>query len=62
MESAFVQLHIFDLHGRLVRTPVEGVLEMGLHEFPVEGLCSGMYFAGMQTGELTSVKFFLVIH
>ena len=62
VESAFVQLYIFDLYGRLVRIPVEGVLEMGLHEFPVEGLCSGMYFARMRTGEFTLVKSFLVIH
>ncbi|HEX5132440.1 MAG TPA: FlgD immunoglobulin-like domain containing protein [Candidatus Krumholzibacteria bacterium] len=49
-----VTLRIYDVHGRLVTTVVEGVQAQGLHEIPWDGsdasgraLPSGVYFAAL---------------
>jgi hypothetical protein len=60
-EAAAVELSIFDLSGRMVDTPFDQTMEAGSYQHTVEGLCSGLYFARLETGGETSVRQFLVI-
>jgi hypothetical protein len=54
--SGTVCLQVFDVSGRLLLTPVQGVFESGVHEVPFDAsrLASGMYYCRMQvSGSLT---------
>ena len=63
-----VQLRIFDVHGRLVRTLVDGVLAQGHHELRWDGrtdagtpLASGTYLCRLRAGDYTGVQKLLLI-
>ncbi|MCK5115120.1 MAG: T9SS type A sorting domain-containing protein [Candidatus Aegiribacteria sp.] len=60
-ETAFVELRVFDISGRLVSTPVSETFECGIHEIPVGDLCSGIYFARMDSGGFSDTQRFVVI-
>ena len=52
-----ISLRVYDVHGRLVATVVDGIRQQGLHEIPWNGrdsagrpLPSGVYFAALNAG------------
>jgi hypothetical protein len=61
LEEADVELGIYDLAGRLVRTPARGPHSSGLHEVVVSDLPLGVYVARMRAGgQLASERFAVV--
>jgi hypothetical protein len=57
-ETDYVSLKVFDSTGRLVAMLTDAVQDAGSHEvtFGASGLASGLYFARMQTGGLTTIS------
>lgn len=57
-EIANVELHVFDLQGRLVSTLVSDRLEAGYHSktFNASNLASGIYFYRLKAGSFSTVK------
>ncbi|MBN2585674.1 MAG: T9SS type A sorting domain-containing protein [Candidatus Fermentibacteraceae bacterium] len=60
-EAAAVKLAVYDLSGRRVETPFDQTMQAGSYQHTVDGLCSGLYFARLETGGEMSVRQFLVI-
>jgi hypothetical protein len=61
--SSRVSLRVYDVHGRMVRELVEGVVEAGEHTVLFDGrssadaaLASGIYFLRMETPEILQVR------
>lgn len=54
--NADVQLNIFDIHGKLLQTVINGPLEAGRHQYFWNSgeLPSGIYFCGLLIDEITS--------
>lgn len=60
-ETIHVELRIFDIAGRLVSTPASDVYGCGIHQVPVDDLCSGIYFVRMESGGFSDTQRFVVI-
>jgi hypothetical protein len=58
-----VSLRVYDVNGRLVQTPVEGVLESGYHTATIvtKGLPGGVYFYKLQAADGKSLSKRLVV-
>jgi len=61
--AASVQLIVFDVTGREVRTLVEGVQEAGRHEvvFDGAGLAAGLYLVRMESGSYSAARKLLLL-
>jgi flagellar hook assembly protein FlgD len=62
-QRALSHLVVYDVTGRVVRTLVNGVLEAGIHPIPWNGrsdagtsVATGVYFAKLESGGLTSAR------
>ena len=60
-EAAFVEIRVFDISGRIVSTPVSETVKPGIHEIPVDDLCSGIYFVRMDSGGFSDTQRFVLI-
>ena len=58
-----VQLRVFDVSGRLLLTPVDAILDPGVHsvEIPTSGLAGGVYFYRLEAGEKKLSRRFTVM-
>jgi hypothetical protein len=61
--AARVELDVFDLTGRKVRSLVEGKLAAGFHEidFDGAGLASGLYLVRMESGDFAATRKLLLV-
>jgi len=57
-QTGDVKLQMFDIGGRLARTPVDGWLEAGRHSIVVEGcdLPAGIYIFRLKTESMTIAR------
>jgi hypothetical protein len=60
-ETAFVNLSIFDISGRLVEVITTDEYQPGYHALIVDDLAPGIYFCRMATDDLTATQRFVVI-
>lgn len=56
-----VSINVFDISGRLVSTPVDGVFPEGEHSISVEGLSTGIYFYRMVSSGFSDIKRMIVL-
>jgi subtilisin family serine protease len=61
--AEFVNLKIYDILGREVKTLVSGMKEAGMHtvDFESEDIASGIYLYKMESGDFTAVKKMMLI-
>ncbi|MCK4528339.1 T9SS type A sorting domain-containing protein, partial [candidate division WOR-3 bacterium] len=50
-EECKVELRIYDVTGRCVRTAIDRLIEAGIHKVNIEGLSAGVYFYNFRAGE-----------
>ena len=60
-ELSTVELSIYDLTGRQVITPSQGVYSPGVHQMQLGRLTPGIYFSRMISGDFTATQRFVVI-
>ena len=62
-ERTPLKIEVFDLHGSLVKTWIDDVIESGVYEVSVdiEGLTQGQYYMMMTNGRWRTVKAFSVV-
>ena len=62
-EGGFVQLTVYDVTGRLVSRPVDGVMSPGEHfvQFDASSLASGVYFYRLNIGKFSQTKKMVVL-
>jgi hypothetical protein len=59
----FIRIHVFDIFGRSVGTPVEGRMPAGIHEFGFDGsaLPSGVYFLRLEATGGSEIRRMILI-
>ena len=60
-ESAYVDIYVFDLSGRLVNENFGDDYTPGYHDVLLDDLSSGIYFCKMTAGDFTATQRFVVI-
>ena len=54
--ESFVNLRMYDLAGKLIRTAFEGELQQGSHSFTMNDLTSGIYFVRLESDCATDLR------
>ncbi|MCK4321758.1 T9SS type A sorting domain-containing protein [candidate division WOR-3 bacterium] len=50
-ENCKVELRIYDVTGRCVKTAIDGFMDAGIHQINIEGLSAGVYFYNFSSGK-----------
>ena len=60
-ETASLEINLFDISGRIVKSIFEGSLSPGFYEILVENLVPGIYFCRMESNDFLDVERLMII-